>query len=190
LTKQFHPQAARLAGALGDRLVAWLPASGRVLEVASGSGQQAVSLAARFPALTWIPSERDAGALTSIAVWREESRLANMLAPVRLDVRELPWPVEAVDVVLAVRLAHLLGGSELPSLFIGARGAGSRTVIMMGPVAAAPSPPRAPPAHLADWTVPIRIPTREELAGAAAAGGFALAHAAAPMDDELLVFQA
>ena len=175
---------------IGDHLAPHLPASGCVLELASGSGQLIVALAARFPALTWIPSERDPNALASIASWREGSGLANLSSPRRLDVRERPWPVDGADVMLAVRLVHLLAPHELTTMFAQARTAGVRRAIVIGPLAAHPGSKPSIPDHLAAWSVPIQIHTRDELAGAASAGGMAWVHDEPVEDDRLIVFEA
>jgi hypothetical protein len=43
------------------------PPTGTVLEIASGTGEHAVSFAAALPHLTWQPTDRDEKALKSIA---------------------------------------------------------------------------------------------------------------------------
>ena len=65
------PAAARNVGPIGDVLEDWLPHSGLVLEIASGSGEHALAFARRFPRLQWQPSDPDPQARASIAEWRE-----------------------------------------------------------------------------------------------------------------------
>ncbi|WP_340265480.1 DUF938 domain-containing protein [Sphingobium mellinum] len=83
-----------------------LPASGLVLEVASGSGEHVVHFAAAFPALQWQPSDPDQAALASIAAWREEAALPNLRQPVRLDA-DGDWPVGRADAVLCINMVHI-----------------------------------------------------------------------------------
>ena len=49
-----------------------LPASGLVLEIASGTGEHAVSFRRTFPDLDWQPSDIHPDALASIAAWRAQ----------------------------------------------------------------------------------------------------------------------
>ncbi|MEA3038159.1 MAG: hypothetical protein QOE79_672 [Sphingomonadales bacterium] len=84
-----------------------LPGEGVVVEIASGTGQHAVHFARLFPALTWQPTDRDSEALASIAAWREEAGLANLLAPLRLDAAAPDWPVAGADAVVCINMAHI-----------------------------------------------------------------------------------
>ena len=65
--KRHAPATLRNRDAIAEVLRDWLPPSGTVLEVASGSGEHVVHFAAAFPALDWQPSDPDTAALTSIA---------------------------------------------------------------------------------------------------------------------------
>ncbi len=186
MSRQFHPHAVRTASVVAEHLAHQLPAAGRVLEVASGSGQQLVAFATRCPGLTWLGSELDPAARASIAAWRDHAGLANLLPPIALDVRAVPWLVEDVDVVVAVRLAHVLAPSELAALFVGAHAIAKR-IIVIGPLAEAPSPAPVVPSHLAAWTVATRIPTRAELR--VAATGLRWTHDEPVGTDHLIVFE-
>jgi hypothetical protein len=88
-------------------LADWLPPSGLVLEVASGSGEHALAFARRFPQLQWQPSDPDPQARASIAEWRESEGPANLLAPLKIDVRDPVWPIEQADAVVAINMVHI-----------------------------------------------------------------------------------
>lgn len=83
-----------------------LPASGLVLEVASGSGEHVVYFAAALSALQWQPSDPDPAALGSIAARREEAALPNLRHPIRLDAGP-EWPVEQADAILCINMVHI-----------------------------------------------------------------------------------
>ena len=65
--KRSAPAAARNGQAIADVLARWLPTSGLVLEIASGTGEHALRFAQAFPAHSWQPSDPDPQARASIA---------------------------------------------------------------------------------------------------------------------------
>lgn len=90
----------------------------RVLEIASGTGQHAVYFGAALPHLSWQTSElpeHHAG----IRAWLDEAGLANVLAPVALDVNAPVWPVGAVDAVFNANTVHIIAWPAVVSLFAG-----------------------------------------------------------------------
>lgn len=101
------PHVARNAGPIAGVLRAILPASGLVLEVASGTGEHILHFARRFPALRWQPSDPDPAALASIEGWRAEAGPANLLPPVALDARAADWPVASADAMLCINMIHI-----------------------------------------------------------------------------------
>ena len=121
-----------IAEVLGD----WLPERGLVLEVASGTGENAVFFAERFPKLEWQPSDAHPDALASIASWRASSGLANVRAPVELDASAPEWPVGVVDAVVNINMVHISPWSAALGLLDGASrvlGAGGGPLILYGP---------------------------------------------------------
>ncbi len=97
-----------------------LPAQGLVVEIASGSGEHAVHFAKGLPALTWQPTDPDAAALASIAAHRADATLSNLLAPLRLDVTAVSWPVERADALLCINMIHISPWPASEALFAGA----------------------------------------------------------------------
>ena len=88
-------------------LADWLPKSGLVLEVASGSGEHAAYFAHAFPALEWQPTDPDLDALSSIEAWRADAGLANLREPVVLDATAVTWPVDRADAVVNINMVHI-----------------------------------------------------------------------------------
>ena len=105
--KLSSPSAQRNRQPIAAVLADWLPDTGLVLEVASGSGEHAVHLARAFPQLDWQPSDPDPDALSSIEAWRADSGLANLREPVILDAAAPTWPVTAADAVLNINMVHI-----------------------------------------------------------------------------------
>ena len=101
------PAALRNREPIAEVLADWLPASGTVLEVASGTGEHSVWFAERFPNLTWQPSETHPDALASINAWREEASLPNLRAPVVVDASTSEWPLQRADAVLNINMVHI-----------------------------------------------------------------------------------
>ncbi|HEX8574206.1 MAG TPA: DUF938 domain-containing protein [Allosphingosinicella sp.] len=97
-----------------------LPERGLVLEAASGTGEHAAYFAACFPNLRWQPTDPDPGALASIRAWREDSGLANLLEPLRLDAGAEDWPVAAADSILCVNMVHISPWAATEGLMRGA----------------------------------------------------------------------
>jgi SAM-dependent methyltransferase len=65
--------------------------SGDVFEAGSGTGQHVVDFARHFPDVTWWPSDLNAQHLKSIAAWRTHAGLANIRAPLRIDLFDPAW---------------------------------------------------------------------------------------------------
>jgi len=98
-----------------------LPADGgRLLELASGSGQHAAFFAEALPAWTWQPTDIDPENLASIAAHREHVRLPNLLPPRALDVRESDWQTGSLEAVFNANLIHIAPWECCEGLLAGA----------------------------------------------------------------------
>jgi hypothetical protein len=116
-TCQTSPAADRNKGAILAALQAFLPASGRLLEIAAGTGQHAVHCAAGLPGWQWQPSDPDPAALDAIAAWsakglHEHPDQSQPLPALRLDVLDHPWAVEqpgaaAWDAIFCANMLHI-----------------------------------------------------------------------------------
>ena len=100
----------------------------QVLEVGSGTGQHAVHFARALPHLVWHPTEQ----LVYLADLAERVRLegpGNLRAPTVLDVRQVLWPLRAVDGMFTANTLHIMSWPEVTALF-----AGIGTVLVPGGV--------------------------------------------------------
>lgn len=103
-TRRSAPAASRNREPIAQVLREWLPSSGLVLEIASGTGEHAAYFAEAFPEIEWQPSDIHADALASIAAWREESGLRNLRPPLVLDAASADWPIDGADAVLSIKM--------------------------------------------------------------------------------------
>jgi Protein of unknown function (DUF938) len=114
------PAALRNRGPILEVLRRVLPARGTVLEIASGSGEHAVHFAAGLPHLTWQPSDPDEDARASIAIYRDQSRLPNLLPPFALDATSPSWPLTHADAIVSINMIHIAPWSAAEGLMAGA----------------------------------------------------------------------
>jgi len=93
-------------------------AASRILEVGSGTGQHAVYFGRHLSHLTWQTSDLP-GNHASINAWRTEAGLANVLAPLDLDVSTVNWPGNRYDGVFSANTTHIMGWPAVQEMFAG-----------------------------------------------------------------------
>lgn len=105
--REHWPAAERNQGPILEVLRRVLPASGTVLEIASGSGQHAACFSAALPALRWQPSEANVALHPSIRAWCADG--GNVLPVIALDVMIEPWPVPLAryDAIFNANMIHI-----------------------------------------------------------------------------------
>jgi SAM-dependent methyltransferase len=115
------PAAARNRDPILQVLRAHLPRPGRVLEIASGTGEHAVWFSRALPEVIWQPTDHDPEALASIAAWRAAEGLTNVLPPLLLDTTAADtWPVARVDAVVSINMIQNAPGAATEGLMTGA----------------------------------------------------------------------
>lgn len=108
--KQFAPAAERNTKPILAVLTGIVPAVGRALEIASGTGQHIAAFAAAFPGIHWQPSDPGVEARHSIAAWVADCGLTNLAPPLDLDVTQAGWPDEAGgphDIMVCINMIHI-----------------------------------------------------------------------------------
>ena len=103
--RRHAPATLRNRDAIADVLATTLPATGTVLEVASGSGEHCAYFSQLFPALAWQPSDPEPAARASIALWCDG--LSNVRPALALDAEAPDWPIARADVVLCINMVHI-----------------------------------------------------------------------------------
>lgn len=137
MTKQHAPATLRNREPIADVLPRELPASGKVLEIAAGTGEHAVFFAEAFPALAWQPTDPSAEALASIAAYRADYAGSNLAAPLLLDAAAPDsWPLAEAAAILCINMVHISPWEATLGLFRGAARLLGRTggpLILYGP---------------------------------------------------------
>jgi cyclopropane fatty-acyl-phospholipid synthase-like methyltransferase len=119
--RAFSPSTARNREPILAILRRVLPEHGKVLEIASGSGEHAVFIARAMPGLIWQPSDMDEAARASCAAWIAHERLPNVALPLSIDVRAPDWGVDGpFDAIVAINMIHYSPWESTPALFKGA----------------------------------------------------------------------
>ncbi len=95
-----------------------LPSHGRVLEIASGTGQHAVFFGKALPNIEWQPSDLKE-MHPSIGQWLDDAGLANVLPPLSLDVIAEAWPEQNYDAVFSANSAHIMPAEAVEKMFAG-----------------------------------------------------------------------
>lgn len=101
------PSALRNRDPILEVLREVLPPSGRVLEIASGSGEHVLHFARHLPHLSWQPSDPSAEAQASIAAWIAAEGGPNIAAPLDIDASASSWPIDSVDAIIAINMVHI-----------------------------------------------------------------------------------
>jgi hypothetical protein len=120
------PSAERNKHPILEVLQRLLPARGKALEIASGTGQHVVWFAQHLPQWDWQPTEVHRGALYNIEVRANDADLANIAPACQLDVCKEPWfaPDSAVagpyDLVLCINMIHIAPWAACSALMRGA----------------------------------------------------------------------
>ncbi|GMT02929.1 hypothetical protein PENTCL1PPCAC_25103 [Pristionchus entomophagus] len=124
-----YAAAERNIGPIGDVLAHYLQNGMKILELASGTGQQSAALADRFPQVTFQPSEVDPRLIHSIVGYVDHHRVVpfifqslicsyqfpNLRVPLHIDVTSVctGWALPSdlrpgsVDAILVVNLLHI-----------------------------------------------------------------------------------
>ena len=115
------PAAARNSPHIIELICNYAPANGNALEIASGTGQHIVELAAAVPDLIWQPSDIDEVRIKSISSRSIKKQLPNLLPPIRLDVTDKGWSALCPnqDFILLVNLLHLVSEAEVRAIISG-----------------------------------------------------------------------
>ena len=196
---QTSPAADRNKGPILAALQQLLPAQGRLLELAAGTGQHAVHCATGLPGWQWLPTDPSPDALASVQAWAQLHPAPGLQPPLQLDVLQQPWPLpEAArfDALFCANMLHIAPWACCPALMQGAARwlAPGGQLITYGPYFV-DGEPAAPGNTAFDADLQARNPAwgirwlHAVQAEAAAAGLKWVQRLAMPANNQLLVFR-
>jgi hypothetical protein len=181
-----------------------LPAQGRALEIASGTGQHVAWFARHLPGWHWQPTDFTEANLPSIAAWCADDGtgggpLAKVAPPLRLDVLASPWlpgVPPPFDAILCTNMLHIAPWAACGALMRGAARhlADAGVLVTYGPYLE-DEVPTAPSNLEFDAWLRRRDPAsglrrREDVVAAAAAAGLRQRERIAmPANNLMLVFE-
>jgi len=112
------PSAARNISHIRELLAQYGPATGRALELASGTGEHVVALARHLPGLAWQPTDVDAARMKSIDAHASDADLPNLHPAIDLDATAPDWSSAhgGQDLIVLVNLLHLISTPEARTL--------------------------------------------------------------------------
>ena len=131
------PSALRNRAAITELVLRHAPATGRALEIASGTGEHVIAMAAAMPRLDWHPTDIDTGRRRSIDAWVRAEGLGNVAPARHLDAAQPGWAADEppADLIVLVNLLHLIPNEAAETILNGiARALSPRGVaVIYGP---------------------------------------------------------
>lgn len=108
--RQFAPATQRNREVILEILLQVLPASGTILEIASGTGEHAVYFAPHLKPRKWLPSDPNPRSRASIAAWIAHSPSDNLYQPVDLDATAPHWilpDTAPITAIVNINMIHI-----------------------------------------------------------------------------------
>lgn len=104
------PSALRNLPAILELMQSHAPATGRALEIASGTGQHVTALARAVPDIDWYPTELADERIASIDGYAADAQLTNLHPAQHLDAANIGWSATHVpyNLVYLGNLLHLI----------------------------------------------------------------------------------
>lgn len=87
-----------------------------ILEIGSGSGQHATTVAAELQQLVWQTSDVDENH-AQICRWLDCNGVSNVLPPLSVDVRTATLPSASYDGVFSANTAHIMSAAAVARMF-------------------------------------------------------------------------
>lgn len=117
------PSVARNRDVIREAYLAHMPLAGRVLEIASGTGEHGLHICEKADGVTWQPSDPDAISRRSVSAWRDWTGMPNLRPPVDIDVTQADWWAAVtgeMDGIVCINMIHIAPFAAAEGLFAGA----------------------------------------------------------------------
>lgn len=114
--KHFAESADRNGGPILEVLITEFAHCRNILEIGSGTGQHALRFASAMRHLRWQTSDLDQHH-DVIKAWIADSGIANIAAPLLLDVRTASMPRKSYDGIYSSNTAHIMSLDAVKSMF-------------------------------------------------------------------------
>ncbi|NBD16918.1 MAG: DUF938 domain-containing protein [Cyanobacteria bacterium] len=122
--KQFAPATQRNREPILQVLQQVLPPTGKVLEIASGTGEHAIYFAPQLRPRQWLPSEVNPILEDSIRAWQAEFPCDVLAQPLTIDVMQENWAQQlsgqTLSAIVAINLIHIAPWQACIGLMAGA----------------------------------------------------------------------
>ena len=118
-----YPATKRNRYHIAQILKKYLPSSGFILEIASGSGEHGVIFQELFPSLIWQTSDPNPINRQSISSWITHKNLSSRMPnPLDIDVENIPWPLSgefksALKGIVCINMIHISPWTSTQALF-------------------------------------------------------------------------
>ncbi|MCR9271257.1 MAG: class I SAM-dependent methyltransferase [Hyphomonadaceae bacterium] len=122
--RRFSPSTGRNKDAVRDAFLSAMPSTGRILEIASGTGEHGAHITATAEDLTWTYSDIDPVSQASQSAWRDYAAPDRLLGPLSLDTRNRHWgeaeSQSPWDGLFCANMIHIAPFEAAEGLFAGA----------------------------------------------------------------------
>lgn len=123
--KQYAPATQRNKEYILEVLLRFLPPSGNILEIASGTGEHSIFFAPKFSPRQWLPSDPNPTARNSIEAWKQESSIDNIQSPLNINAASLSWGIGKqklnITAIVNINMIHISPWSACLGLMEGAK---------------------------------------------------------------------
>jgi len=122
--RRFSPSIGRNKDIVREVFLAHMPVNGRVLEIASGTGEHGAHITDAATEIIWIYSDIDPASQVSQRAWREAAGHDRLRGPLTLDTTDPVWeetdPLAPFDAMFCANMIHIAPFAAAQGLCAGA----------------------------------------------------------------------